>query len=230
MIENLNKCYYFGKKMFMEQTITFLIADDHRLFSEGLKLIIETNPKYKVVGLAFNGEEVMIKLSSHYIDIILMDINMPKMDGLKTTKLIQEKYPETKIICISSHHEKIYIEKMYEYGAMAYLSKNLNIDELNIAILKAKNNEKYYSNEVLQLLFDKNNVKRNNRNTQHYNLTTRELEVLELIGDEFTTPEIADKLCISQHTVISHRKNLLQKLNVKNTAGLVRFALSLKAK
>lgn len=212
----------------MEQPITFLIADDHLLFAEGLKMIIETNPNYKVVGIASNGEEVMIKLSSHYIDIVLMDINMPKLDGLKTTKMIREKYPETKVICISSHHEKIYIEKMYEYGAMSYLSKNLNLDELKIAIQKAHRNEKYYSNEVIQLLFDKNNQKRTNGNTQQYNLTSREVEVLELIGDEYTTPEIAEKLCISQHTVISHRKNLLQKLNVKNTAGLVRFALSLK--
>lgn len=213
----------------MDSNLTFLIADDHLLFSEGLKMIIETNPSYKVVGIASNGEEVLIKLSSHYIDIVLMDINMPKLDGLKTTKMIREKYPETKVICISSHHEKIYVEKMYEYGAMAYLSKNLNLDELKIAIQKAKNNEKYFSSEVLQLLFDKSNQKRTSGNSQHYNLTSREKEVLELIGDEYTTPEIAEKLCISQHTVISHRKNLLQKLGVKNTAGLVRFALSLKS-
>jgi len=213
----------------MKQNTRFLIADDHRLFLEGLKLIIETNPSYSIVGTANNGEEVLIKLSSNYIDIILMDINMPKMDGIQTMKIIKDKYPEIKVICISSHHEKVYIERMYENGVMAYLSKNLNIEELMLAIEKSKNNEKYYSKEILDLLFDKNNQKRNTTKSLQFNLTSRELEVLELIGKEFTTPEIAEKLCISQHTVISHRKNLLQKLNVKNTAGLVRFALNIKS-
>lgn len=212
----------------MNRPLTFLIADDHLLFVEGLKMIVETNPNYTVVGTASNGEEVMIKLSSHYIDIILMDINMPKLDGLKTTKLITEKFPEVKVICVSSHHEKIYIEKMYQYGAMAYLGKNLQIDELMEAIQRASANQKYYSNVILQLLFDKSNPKRKTNNLERFNLTNREIEVLTLIGEEFTSPEISEKLCISTHTVISHRKNLLQKLHVKNTAGLVRFALSLK--
>ena len=212
----------------MNRPLTFLIADDHLLFVEGLKMIVETNPNYTVVGTASNGEEVMIKLSSQYIDIILMDINMPKLDGLKTTKLITEKFPEVKVICVSSHHEKIYIEKMYQYGAMAYLGKNLQIDELMKAIQRASANQKYYSNVILQLLFDKSNPKRKTNNLERFNLTNREIEVLTLIGEEFTSPEISEKLFISTHTVISHRKNLLQKLHVKNTAGLVRFALSLK--
>lgn len=212
----------------MNRPLTFLIADDHLLFVEGLKMIVETNPNYTVVGTASNGEEVMIKLSSHYIDIILMDINMPKLDGLKTTKLITEKFPEVKVICVSSHHEKIYIEKMYQYGAMAYLGKNLQIDELMEAIQRASANQKYYSNEILQLLFDKNTPKRKTNQVERFNLTNRELEVLTLIGEELTSPQIAEKLCISTHTVISHRKNLLQKLHVNNTAGLVRFALSMK--
>jgi len=213
----------------MKRALTFLLADDHQLFLEGLRLIVETNPMYSVIATASNGEEVLIKLSTHYIDIVLLDINMPKLDGVQTMKRIQEKYPESKVICISSHHEKIYIERMYAHGAMAYLSKNLDIEELMLAIEKAFNHEKYYSNEVLDLLFDKQNSKRNKNNLLPYNLTARELEVLELIGNEYTTPEIATKLCVSQHTIISHRKNLLQKLQVKNTAGLVRFALSLKS-
>jgi two-component system nitrate/nitrite response regulator NarL len=212
----------------MNRPLTFLIADDHLLFVEGLKMIVETNPNYTVVETASNGEEVMIKLSSHYIDIILMDINMPKLDGLKTTKLIAEKFPEVKVIGISSHHEKIYIEKMYQYGAMAYLGKNLQIDELMESIQRASDNQKYYSNEILQLLFDKSNPKRKTNNLERFNLTNRELEVLTLIGQELTSPEIAKKLCISSHTVISHRKNLLQKLNVHNIAGLVKYALEFR--
>jgi len=213
----------------MNENISFIIADDHPLFLEGLKMIVETNPFYKVVATANNGEEVLIKLSSHYVDIVLIDINMPKSDGLQTTKSIKEKYPEISVICISSHMEKVIIERMYQFGASAYLSKNLNIEELEIAINKAVLKERYYSPEILKLLFEKRFPQSKfSPNVNNYNLTKRELDVLLLIGEEYNTPQIANKLSISTHTVISHRKNLLQKLNVRNTAGLVKYAIDFK--
>ncbi len=215
----------------MTQELTFLIADDHLLFLEGLKMIVETNPNYRVVATATNGEEVFVKLSSHYVDIVLIDINMPKLDGLQTTKNLKDKYPEISVICVSSHLEKVMIERMYQFGASAYLSKNLNLDELMIAIKKAALKERYYSPEILKLLFEKKTTQsRVYPNISQFNLTKRELDVLLLIGEEYTTPQIANKLSISPHTVISHRKNLLQKLNVRNTAGLVKYALDVKAK
>ncbi len=215
----------------MTQELTFLIADDHLLFLEGLKMIVETNPNYRVVATATNGEEVFVKLSSHYVDIVLIDINMPKLDGLQTTKNLKDKYPEISVICVSSHLEKVMIERMYQFGASAYLSKNLNLDELMIAIKKVALKERYYSPEILKLLFEKKTTQsRVYPNISQFNLTKRELDVLLLIGEEYTTPQIANKLSISPHTVISHRKNLLQKLNVRNTAGLVKYALDVKAK
>ena len=215
----------------MTQELTFLIADDHLLFLEGLKMIVETNPNYRVVATATNGEEVFVKLSSHYVDIVLIDINMPKLDGLQTTKNLKDKYPEISVICVSSHLEKVMIERMYQFGASAYLSKNLNLVELMIAIKKAALKERYYSPEILKLLFEKKTTQsRVYPNISQFNLTKRELDVLLLIGEEYTTPQIANKLSISPHTVISHRKNLLQKLNVRNTAGLVKYALDVKAK
>ena len=145
--------------------------------------------------------------------------------------ILPTKYPDISVICVISHLEKVMIELMYQFGASAYLSKNLNLDELMIAIKKAALKERYYSPEILKLLFEKKTTQsRVYPNISQFNLTKRELDVLLLIGEEYTTPQIANKLSISPHTVISHRKNLLQKLNVRNTAGLVKYALDVKAK
>ncbi len=201
-----------------------LIADDHKIVQEGMASIISQHPDFEVVGFALNGNEVIKRLEQIQVDIILMDISMPELDGIQATQILQKSHPHIGIIMLSMYHEAFYIKKAIEAGAQGYLLKTAGKTIVYQAIQSVNKGIPFYPDEVRDLLFD---IFRSNTAeiVTPDDLTDREKEVLILITKEYSTREIADKLFISTHTVDSHRKNLLSKLQVKNVVGLAKFAM-----
>lgn len=204
--------------------INILIADDHQLMIDGIKATLGGIEDFCIIAEAGNGYQIMEILDSGTpIDVILMDINMPKLDGLGATKLVHKKYPDVRILALSQYDEKRFVKQMVKNGASGYLLKDSGKDILEKAIRAVRNGEKYFCERLMVQLV---NQELNTVNTRSLfpDLTDREIEILKLIGDEYSTQQIADKLFISFHTVESHRANLMNKAGVKNTAGLIRWA------
>jgi len=216
--------------------LKILIADDHKLVREGIKITLsQSNSLFEFDRMdeASNGEEAVIKAEVFDYDLIFMDINMPILDGIEATKKIKnDKKRENKIIALSMHSEEFQIKSMIKAGASGYILKNTGLEELNRAIKTVINGNKFYSNEVaLKLLGD---FKEDDDNSilspskpvvKIAELSNREIQVLRLIASEFTNAEIAKKLKLSRRTIDSHRYNIVNKLHVKNTAGLIKFAI-----
>lgn len=206
--------------------IEIMIADDHRVFREGIVSILENTGEIKVIAQAQDGKEVMEKLRRAQPELILMDISMGEAGGIETTRLVKEQYPDIKVLVLSMHSESSYIVKMLEAGASGYLLKDAGSAELINAIKAVAEGHTYFSSQVSATLVDQLvKGKKAPERKAGVTLTRRELEVLRLIAEEYSNPEIADKLFISIRTVDTHRRNLLEKLGVKNTAGLVKYAI-----
>lgn len=204
--------------------INILIADDHQLLIDGIKATLAGIEDFKIVAEVYNGYQVLEKLDSGlHVDIILMDINMPKLDGLNCTKMVHKKYPEVRIIALSQYDEKRFVKQMVKNGASGYLLKDSGKDILVKAIRTVHGGENYFC-ERLSLRLINQELKMEDTKSLFPKLTEREIEILRLIGRELSSQEIADKLFISFHTVESHRANLMSKAGVKNTAGLIRWA------
>ncbi|MEM1122310.1 MAG: response regulator transcription factor [Bacteroidota bacterium] len=206
--------------------IKILVADDHKVFREGIISILEEVEDITVIAEAGDGREVLDRLKEAQPDVILMDITMGDTSGIDTTKLVKKDYPQIKVLALSMHSESSYIVKMLEVGASGYLLKDAGKEEMETAIRVVAKGNTYYSQQVssiiVQHLTNPNKMKEDKSNVP---LTKREKEVLKLIADEYSNPEIAEKLFISIRTVDTHRRNLLEKLQVKNTAGLVKYAI-----
>ena len=206
--------------------IKVLIADDHKVLIDGIKSILNSENEINVVADASNGQEVLDLLKEVEVDVILLDINMPILDGLDTCKLVHKKYPEIRILALTMYGEGSFISGMLKNGASGYMLKNSNKHEMIDAIRTVYSGENYYSKEVTQNLISRMMPgKTVSTNPLLPRITRREKEILKLIVDEHTTQEISEKLFISLSTVETHRANLLSKLNVRNTAGLVRVAI-----
>ena len=205
--------------------INVLIADDHQLLIDGIKTTLEDVPEIQIIAEAKDGFQVLETLETRDdIDVILMDINMPKLDGLDCTRQVSKKYPNIKIIALSQYDEKRFVKRMIKNGASGYLLKDSDKDILVTAIQKVNAGEKYFCDR-LSLRLANMKLKIENTKSLFPKLTDREHEILNLICKEHSSYEIADKLFISFHTVESHRANLMSKAGVKNTAGLVRWAV-----
>ena len=205
--------------------IKVLIADDHQLLIDGIKTTLEDVQDIQIVAEAKDGYQVLKILETRDdIDVILMDINMPKLDGLDCTRQVSKKYPKIKIIALSQYDEKRFVKRMIKNGASGYLLKDSDKDILIKAIQKVHGGEKYFCDR-LALRMANVELKIENTKSLFPKLTEREGEILNLICKEHSSYEIADKLFISFHTVESHRANLMSKAGVKNTAGLVRWAV-----
>lgn len=203
-----------------EESIRLLIADDHPLIIDGLKTSLSREESLEIVDEAVDGAEVLSALQRHNIDVILLDINMPGMNGFETLQKIVPEFPDVKILILSMYDKPEFIHSLIENGASGYLLKNTGRDEMIYAIQKVHHGNIYFSEEVKKIL-----KKEERAAGGHEQLTKREKEILSLIAQEKTTSEIAELLFISTHTVDTHRKNLLAKLGVKNAAGLVKFAI-----
>ena len=216
--------------------IKILLVDDHKIIRDGIKALIQSEPNIQIIGECGDGKEVVPFLENNEVDVILMDVNMPIMNGIETTIVVSEKFPDVAVLALTMHDEEVYISKVLKAGALGYVLKHLGKAELMKAIEKVANKENYFSDDVAAIMMSKymksgstsNNPPLKKVSTSLISideLTKREVEILSLISEEMTNNEIGEKLFISPRTVDTHRRNLLQKLGVKNTAGLVKFAV-----
>lgn len=203
--------------------IRVYIVDDHEMVVTGLISMLESKPEIDVMGFALNAEDALIFLETNQADVILVNINLPEMDGVALCKAIMKKRPHTKVIALSSLSEISFVKQMVQNGAKGYLLKNTSGAELVSAIKAAANDEEYFSESIRKALFSASLGR--TENSFIPKITRREKEVLSLITEEYSTKAIADKLFISTATVDTHRKHLLHKLGAKNTAGLVKIAI-----
>jgi len=203
-----------------------MIADDHKVFRDGIVSILEDIEDIQVTQQADDGKEVLELLEKEQPQVILMDITMKDTSGIVTTKVVKEKYPAIKVIILSMHSESAYIVKSLEAGASGYLLKDAGSTEMIRAIRTVQDGATYYSQQVSTILVQHITQGSSGKTSKKDSpLTPREIEILKLISEEYSNPEIAEKLFISIRTVDTHRRNLLEKLQVKNTAGLVRYAI-----
>lgn len=206
-----------------------LIADDNLLFRDTLVQMLTQNGGMLVHGVG-NGLEAIELLESHPIEIVLLDIQMPKMDGVETARAIIENYPETKVLILSMYKEQKVVLDLMAAGVSGYILKqNCSHTQLIEAIETVKSGNCYYSGETVQelagaLLDTKRPKKSKVKMLSGSELTEREVEVVRLLAQGMTNEEMAKALFISKHTVITHRRNILQKSGVKNTAGLIMYA------
>ena len=208
--------------------IRVLIADDHKIIRVGLQGILQKTSDIEVVGEAEDGLEVLEILRKTVTDVVLMDIDMGRTGGIETTRKVKEAFPDVQVLALTIHEEQDHIIQMLEAGASGYLLKNTGTEELLAAIRAVVKGDSYYSKSVsASLLQALTNLK--SKSSQRINkdtpLSAREIEVLRLIAQECSNGEIAEKLFISIRTVDTHRRNILEKLQVKNTAGLVKYAI-----
>lgn len=200
------------------------IVDDHQIFGDGIRLLLENEEHIDISENTFqNGlqfQKALEEMDEHP-QVVLMDIDMPVKDGIQTTKELLKKYPEINVLGLSMHNEKEYISRILKAGALGYVMKNTTKEELLHAIETVASGESYITGAASQVLLG-SFVKK--KQTLSEKLSKRELEVLYKIAKGLTTHEISDVLSISKNTVETHRKNLLYKLNAKNTAELVNLA------
>jgi len=204
--------------------VRILITDDHVIVRDGIKTLLKNEEDILVTAEASNGQEALNVLSKEEVDVVLMDINMPGIDGLKASEIIKEKYPAVKVIALTMYREMNMVEAMFKAGAKAYLLKSCSREELLEAIKGVIEGSEYLEEELRDDFTKYINKPLSKANLEGPSVSKREKEVLQLISEEHTTSEIAKKLFISVTTVETHRKNMLKKLGLRNTAGLMRYA------
>lgn len=206
--------------------IRILLVDDHMLVRSGIKNSLLNHNHLDVLAEAKNGIEALEHLEKTAFDLIIMDLSMPEMNGTEATKIISERYPDVNVLILSMHNEESHIREALKAGAIGYILKNINMDEFLEAIETVAKGEPYFTREVsVKIMNQLVRGKESDHSDNLSRLTKREIEILKLISEEYTNHEIADKLFISSRTVDTHRRNLIQKLQAKNTAGLVRYAI-----
>ncbi len=198
--------------------IKVIIVDDHPIVIDGMKQLIDAEPGMNVVGAAMNGADARELLKSTPADIVLLDINLPDINGMELCEYIKRHYPALRIIALTGFKEYFYMQKMIHNGASGYLLKNAMPEEITEGIRTVYEGGEYFSDEAGAVL-------KSHREKGGIFLTMRETELLSLIVEGYTNREIADKLFLGVETINSYRKNLLLKLGVKNTAAMVRLAI-----
>ncbi len=208
----------------MEQRIKVFVVDDHEIFRKGLIMVLNRIKNVEVIGEASNGEEFLVKLNSVKPDLVFMDIKMPKLNGIDTTIIALERYPELRVIAITMFGEEEYLQRMINAGGYGFLLKNSSIDEIERAVNLVNQGMNCYSDELLGYFTNKY-IKNPLLDEDEYNLSRRELEVLDLVSKGLTNQEIAEKLYISRRTVDGHKANLIQKTGSKNIVDLLVYAI-----
>ena len=210
------------------QEINVFVVDDHQIFLDGIVSLLDDEPNIKIVGTAHNGKQAIDRIKTQKVDVVLMDINMPEMDGIEATKQLKKINPNIKILMLTMHSEPRFIKECLEIGAKGYVLKNISKDDLLKAIDSVYQDKSFLDQEVQEKLINSicNSDEVDDRNYDELaaQITQRELEILQLISLGLTSQDIATKLFISKNTVETHRKNMLAKLNVNNTAALLKIA------
>jgi DNA-binding NarL/FixJ family response regulator len=202
--------------------IRVFIVDDHPLVQEGIRSLLGNEKGIEICGYAMSAQSCLGFFVNNTADVILMDINLPDMSGIELCAVIKKNYPGIMVLGLSTFNQGSYVNKMIENGASGYVLKNADKEELLEAIREVNKGKTYLSFEAGQAM------RKDNSTAQVPLITRREKEILSLIAEGFTNPEIAEKLFISSSTVDSHRKNLLAKMSMKNTASLIKFAVENK--
>lgn len=203
--------------------IRVLIADDHEMIRNGLQALLSDEQDIDVRGFATNGREAMAACDASPVDVVLMDIMMPEMGGVEATAAITRRFPSTKVLAVTINEQGRYIKEALKAGALGYILKHSNRDELLSAIRTVAAGKPYFSGDVLNRISDE--FAKGSASRHDPMLTKKEREVLKLISLEFTNQEIAETLNCGMRTVDTHKRNLIKKLGVKNVVGLVKFAM-----
>jgi len=200
--------------------IKIAIAEDHKLVINGLQKFFETSHEIEIIGTYLNGELLLEGLQQQQPDILLLDIQMPGKSGIELAGIVHKKYPAVKMIALTNIEILYQVKKMMRQGCMGYMLKDVDADTLFSAIHRVYNGELVIHDKIKSQI---NSSFFNNKPNQQ--ITQREIEIIQLIAEELTTNEIADKLFLSHHTIENHRNRILLKLDVKNTAGLIKKAM-----
>lgn len=205
--------------------IKVIIADDHAIIREGLKSLLE-NKNIDVVGIAQNGRDAINQALELKPDIVMMDISMPDMNGVEATLNIKKNIPETKVIALSIHSGKNFIDKMFSSGASGYVLKECAFDEIYDAICEVSKGNFYLSPSIARTYVKHSSTEADNKQKILFNeMTNKEREVLQLIAEGQKTRDIAEMLNVSIKTIEAHRRNIMKKLNIFNIAGLTKYAI-----
>jgi DNA-binding NarL/FixJ family response regulator len=212
----------------MNNRTTLFIVDDHQLVIDGIISMLEHDPSWEVVGYANTGEEALKKIPLIRPDVVLMDLEMPHINGLEATEKLLHLMPDLKIIILTLHHEKAIAQKLIKLGALGFILKNAPREEFMYGLNAVRKGMKFYSSQLTESALEITplSVKKNTNVKLLVLLSDREREVLTLIAEGASSKQIADKLHLSVSTVDTHRKSLLRKLQVHNTAELIRLAIT----
>ena len=205
--------------------IKVIIADDHQLFREGLVNLLANSDEVEIVAKAENGKDAIEKAEKYMPDLILMDIGMPIINGVEATQILHSKHPGLKIIALSMHSDKHYIKGMLEAGASGYLLKNSTYNQLLDAIKTVYGGKKYLSEQITDVLIDNYLGKNEVLSAKAPELTDREFEILKLYAEGKSAKEIAKQLFVSTKTVGTHKQNIMEKLHLKSTVEMAKYAI-----
>ena len=213
----------------MLQKIKIHLADDHQILIDGIRTLLHAIPVFEVVGFSLNGSALFNEVSNNKSDILILDLNMPEKDGIEVIKEFSKKGFPCKVIVLSSHDDLRIIKEVMKLGASAYLTKKCAGENIVEAVHSVSRGEEYFCKSVREKIFNtvaKDNPKLNRQEANSNSiLTDRELEIIKLISLEYSGKEISDQLFISTNTVETHRKNIMKKLDAKNSISLVKYAL-----
>lgn len=204
--------------------IRIIIADDHNIVLDGLKSLFDNVQDMECIATASDGKRAYDLCTNMKPDIVLMDIDMPVMNGIEATRILKKEQPEIKVLTLTQHSEKGMIQRLMDCGSDGYLLKNIDQEELVMAIRKVMDGNKYFSSEVAASLLGPSTELGGSDIEIAAQMSARESEILKLVAEGLSSKEIGEKLFISPRTVDTHRNNLMQKLDIHNIAGLIRFA------
>lgn len=208
-----------------------VIADDHSVVRSGLRLLLQSSPNFRVVAEAEDGEAAVALVDRHKPEVVIMDISMPKLNGIEATGIMKQNNPELKIIILTVHEDEEYVYQMLRAGASGYVLKSAGKKEIFAAVESALSGERFFSPGISKLIIegfikrDKEQLQEQTQNHSKQQLSKREIEVLQYIAQGFTNRKIAEALFLSIRTINTHRTNLMQKLDIHDTARLVRYAI-----
>jgi two-component system, NarL family, response regulator NreC len=205
--------------------IKVILADDHQLFREGLANLLSGSVDIEILAQAANGREAVDKAKELEPDVMIMDIGMPVLGGVEATRQLMNELPNTKVVALSMHADKQYIKGMFEAGASGYLFKNCAYDELIRAIRTVYCGKKYLSDAITEIMIHDYLGKEEDLPITDSELTERESEILKLIAEGISVSDISDQLFVSVKTIGTHKQHILEKLNLKSTTDIVKYAI-----
>lgn len=207
-------------------SLTLLLADDHKIVRDGLRSLLEKEPGFQVLAEAEDGREAVRLTGELQPDVVIMDIGMPGLNGIEATRQIKARYPQVKVVALSMHADKPYVLRMIKAGASGYLLKNSASKELVLAVKKAADGLVYLSPEIAGVVVESLVTQGDSQpGGTAARLTPREREVLQLVAEGLTTAVIAESLGVSSKTVETHRRQIMDKVGLRNVAELTKFAI-----